>query len=122
MLWLGLHDAGGRYRLAGLTLAAAALSAILMALLYQPGVDPTRVYEGTDTRAFGLLLGAALAMALIQTIRSRGPSLLGAQGSCPTQETRSARVGVARTITQLRMSSMIPLGRSPPLCVRHSAA
>jgi hypothetical protein len=33
-----------------------------MALLYQPGVDPTRVYEGTDTRAFGLLLGAALAM------------------------------------------------------------
>jgi len=33
-----------------------------MALLYQPGVDPTRVYEGTDTRAFGLLVGAALAM------------------------------------------------------------
>jgi peptidoglycan/LPS O-acetylase OafA/YrhL len=48
--------------LAGLTLAAAALSATLMALLYQAGVDPTRVYEGTDTRAFGLLLGAALAM------------------------------------------------------------
>ena len=30
--------------------------------IYQPGVDPTRVYEGTDTRAFGLLIGAALAM------------------------------------------------------------
>jgi peptidoglycan/LPS O-acetylase OafA/YrhL len=62
VLWLGLRYARGRYRLAGLTLAAAALSAIFMALLYQPGVDPTRVYEGTDTRAFGLLLGAALAM------------------------------------------------------------
>jgi peptidoglycan/LPS O-acetylase OafA/YrhL/lysophospholipase L1-like esterase len=62
LLWLGLRYARGRYRLAGLTLAAAALSAIAMALLYQPGVDPTRVYEGTDTRAFGLLLGAALAM------------------------------------------------------------
>jgi len=33
-----------------------------MALLYQLGVDPTRIYEGTDTRAFGLLLGATLAM------------------------------------------------------------
>jgi peptidoglycan/LPS O-acetylase OafA/YrhL len=62
VLWLGLRYARGRYRLAGLTLTAAALSAIVMALLYQPGVDPTRVYEGTDTRAFGLLVGAALAM------------------------------------------------------------
>jgi peptidoglycan/LPS O-acetylase OafA/YrhL len=33
-----------------------------MVLIYQLGVDPTRVYEGTDTRAFGLLIGAALAM------------------------------------------------------------
>ena len=45
------------------TLAMAAASALAMATLYQPGVDPTRVYEGTDTRAFGLLVGAALAMA-----------------------------------------------------------
>ena len=37
-------------------------SAVLMRRLYQPGYDPTRVYEGTDTRAFGLLIGAALAM------------------------------------------------------------
>ena len=62
LLWLGLRYARGRYRLAGLTLVAAALSATAMALLYQPGSDPTRVYEGTDTRAFGLLVGAALAM------------------------------------------------------------
>ena len=34
-----------------------------MLLLYQPGIDPTRVYEGTDTRAFGLLIGAMLALA-----------------------------------------------------------
>ena len=62
LLWLGLRYTRGRYRLAGLTLAAAALSATVMAMLYQPGVDPTRIYEGTDTRAFGLLVGAALAM------------------------------------------------------------
>jgi peptidoglycan/LPS O-acetylase OafA/YrhL/lysophospholipase L1-like esterase len=44
------------------TLALAAGSAVLMWALYHPAVDPTRVYEGTDTRAFGLLIGAALAM------------------------------------------------------------
>ncbi len=44
------------------TLALAAASAIAMYLLYHPAVDPTRVYEGTDTRASGLLIGAALAM------------------------------------------------------------
>jgi peptidoglycan/LPS O-acetylase OafA/YrhL/lysophospholipase L1-like esterase len=44
------------------TLALAGASAVAMALLYHPGLDPTRVYEGTDTRAFGLLIGAALAM------------------------------------------------------------
>src|SRR5215217_3934580 len=43
-------------------LRADVLAAVAMALVYQPGVDPTRVYEGTDTRAFGLLIGAALAM------------------------------------------------------------
>jgi len=51
-----------RPRLAAVTLVLAAASAILMALLFEPGFDTTRVYEGTDTRAFGLLIGAALAM------------------------------------------------------------
>lgn len=51
-----------RPRLAGVTLALAAASAIEMALLYHPSLDPSRVYDGSDTRAFGLLLGAALAM------------------------------------------------------------
>ena len=42
-------------------LAGAAASALLMAILYQPGVDPSRIYYGTDTRAAGLLVGVALA-------------------------------------------------------------
>ena len=44
------------------TLALAAASAVAMLMLYHPGYDPTRVYEGSDTRACGLLIGAALAM------------------------------------------------------------
>ncbi|HET9492773.1 MAG TPA: acyltransferase, partial [Chloroflexia bacterium] len=42
-------------------LAGAAASSLLMALLYSPEADPSRVYYGTDTRATGLLIGAALA-------------------------------------------------------------
>lgn len=45
----------------GLILAGAVVSGLLMALLYTPGADPTRVYYGTDTRLFSILLGSALA-------------------------------------------------------------
>jgi peptidoglycan/LPS O-acetylase OafA/YrhL/lysophospholipase L1-like esterase len=51
-----------RPRLAALTAALAAASAVAMALLYHPTLDPSRVYYGTDTRACELLAGAALAM------------------------------------------------------------
>ncbi|MFB4336940.1 acyltransferase family protein [Bacillus sp. BR_16] len=37
-------------------------SALAMANLYEPGVDPSRIYYGTDTRAFSLLIGAVLAL------------------------------------------------------------
>ncbi len=49
-------------RTAQVTLAMAAVSFVLLAVLAEPGFDHTRVYEGTDTRAGGLLLGAALAL------------------------------------------------------------
>jgi peptidoglycan/LPS O-acetylase OafA/YrhL len=45
-------------------LVFAALSGGLMALLYHPGIDPSRIYFGTDTRAQPLLIGAALAFAM----------------------------------------------------------
>src|SRR5215204_5684674 len=44
-------------------LGGAAISVALMAILFVPGVDPSRLYYGTDTRATGLLVGAALAFA-----------------------------------------------------------
>lgn len=46
----------------GLVLALAAASALAMAVGWTGG-DPTRIYVGTDTHGFGLLLGAALAFA-----------------------------------------------------------
>ncbi|MDN4526123.1 acyltransferase family protein [Fictibacillus fluitans] len=62
LLLAGLRFIGKRNILLRFILGAAALSAILMALLYTPGQDPSRVYYGTDTRAFSLLIGAALAL------------------------------------------------------------
>ncbi|WP_420488785.1 acyltransferase family protein [Paenibacillus caui] len=56
-LWAGW----GRKRLAACIMGGAMLSAILMAVMYSPGTDPSRVYYGTDTRLFSLLCGAALA-------------------------------------------------------------
>ena len=53
---------GVRPRLALLTIALALVATIEMAVLYHPTLDPSRIYYGTDTRAGGLLFGAALAM------------------------------------------------------------
>ncbi len=50
-----------------LSLVLAAASAAAMALLFTPGEDPTRVYYGTDTHAFGLLIGALLSLLLTST-------------------------------------------------------
>jgi peptidoglycan/LPS O-acetylase OafA/YrhL len=43
------------------TAAAALASALLAAVLFTPGLDPSRVYYGTDTHASGLLVGVVLA-------------------------------------------------------------
>ena len=53
-LWRPAYVLGG-------ILIGVILSTALMAALYQPNIDPSRVYYGTDARAAGLLVGAALA-------------------------------------------------------------
>lgn len=55
------------------TLVAAVGSYLLMGALHSPEVDPARVYYGTDTRAGGLLLGAALAMVWDPRMARRSP-------------------------------------------------
>jgi peptidoglycan/LPS O-acetylase OafA/YrhL len=90
LVWLGLRLTRKRPVSAGVTLTGLALalstaSVIAMWVLYEPGIDPTRVYEGTDTRAFGLLIGAALAMvwpsrSLSATLATRPRVLLDGVG------------------------------------------
>ncbi|MEH6944016.1 acyltransferase family protein [Bacillus sp. JJ722] len=45
-----------------ITMLIAFASALAMGIMYEPGADPSRVYYGTDTRAFSLLIGAMLAL------------------------------------------------------------
>ncbi len=62
ILALGLKYVRNRNWLVLSVLIAAATSAVAMALIYHPGLNPNRVYYGTDTRAFALLLGAGLSL------------------------------------------------------------
>ena len=63
VLLLLLHVTRQWWRRAGVALAVVLglASTIAMAVLFHPGVDPSRVYYGTDTRLFDLMAGAALA-------------------------------------------------------------
>ncbi|WP_318503312.1 acyltransferase [Bacillus sp. T3] len=62
LLWVGLRWMSNSKWLLGLSLGLAVVSASLMAWLFEPGIDPSRVYFGTDTRSFALLIGCALAI------------------------------------------------------------
>ncbi|TKH39760.1 acetyltransferase [Paenibacillus polymyxa] len=62
VLLIGLCFAPQRGRLMLYILGCAIVSAIAMAIIYEPGTDPSRVYYGTDTRASAILIGAALAV------------------------------------------------------------
>jgi peptidoglycan/LPS O-acetylase OafA/YrhL len=81
--------------------ALAIASAVWMGLSYSP-VDPTRVYYGTDTHAFGLAVGAFLAVLAL----GRG---VGAVGDAPTGLTsRPARWALGLTGT-LAIAALVAL-------------
>ena len=68
------------------TFVAAMISAALMAILYVPGMDPSRPYYGTDTRAMSLLLGCWLAIVwpMGRMGRSKAGKLKGIAWWLPT--------------------------------------
>lgn len=62
VLAIGLYVFKKQSKFSLFVLIGALCSAILMGMLYQPGTDPSRVYYGTDTRSFELLIGCWLAL------------------------------------------------------------
>lgn len=72
---------GGVRLLGSVSAAGAIISAVLMAVLFDPAGDWSRVYYGTDTRVQGLLVGAALAALLVAVpheLRSRSGRVVDA--------------------------------------------
>ena len=57
-------------RIAAVAFVASIVSLVLMIMLVSPA-DPSRVYTGTDTRAFSLLLGAMVATAPVRAFLAR---------------------------------------------------
>lgn len=83
LFWLGMKN---RRRFLQIIVAAIGTSVIAMAIQYTPGEDPSRVYYGTDTRLFALLIGSLLAFMWQPTrfkmdIPKRGVRLLNQTGA-----------------------------------------
>ncbi|MDI5961823.1 acyltransferase family protein [Streptomyces sp. SL13] len=72
LLWAVLSLVRGRRRQAAATAGLAGCCFALMAWLFSPDTDTSRVYYGTDTHGGGLLLGAAAAL-LVPLARAGGP-------------------------------------------------
>ncbi|WP_417288676.1 acyltransferase family protein [Corynebacterium variabile] len=86
------------FRLPALFATVAGLASLLvMILLYNPDEDPSRVYFGTDTHAFGLLAGVVLAL-LVTTASPKAVDswpLLSPTGASGMPTTRSRLTGAA---------------------------
>ncbi|MCO5989658.1 acyltransferase [Actinoallomurus spadix] len=83
---------GGRagHRVAVTAAVGSAVSLVLMVALADPA-DPTRVYTGTDTRAFSLLLGAMVATPPLRAVLAR----VAGRGAGAASVSLAAGLGVA---------------------------
>lgn len=63
-LIIGLKYFKKREMISVIVFIIALCSALLMGIMYNPDLDPSRIYYGTDTRSFELLIGSCLAIVL----------------------------------------------------------
>ena len=81
IFYTGLCHMYGKKTGIAVTAFCGLAAATLMPLMYQPGADVTRLYYGTDTRVYALLLGAAMGFyhANFAFKVQRGPGLTALQ-------------------------------------------
>lgn len=83
-------------------LGLAAVSAVAMMVLYNPATDPSRVYYGTDTRVFSLLLGAWMAfipdrdLAPARLVRHLGLDRLAGAGNHDKSKSNTAEAATTK--------------------------
>ena len=62
LIYAKISDAGKKNFALAFVAVLAVISAVIMPLMYQPGMDATRLYYGTDTRVHALLFGTFLGL------------------------------------------------------------
>ncbi len=105
LVMLFLYKKGYRRRgMRKMCLALACASALAMFVLYVPGADPSRIYYGTDTRAFSLLAGAYLALRWPVYVKSPMPF---SQFCPPKRQKKIAYAGYASLAALVLMSCLV---------------
>lgn len=100
-------------------LGLAAVSAIAMMVLYDPAADPSRVYYGTDTRVFSLLLGAWMAfipdrdLAPVRLARRLGLDRLVAKHGKNAEDKQDAKAGNTAETAPAQPSALVRFWSSP---------
>ena len=100
-------------------LGLAAVSAIAMMVLYNPAADPSRVYYGTDTRVFSLLLGAWMAfipdrdLAPVRLARRLGLDRLVAKHDKNAEDKQSTTADDAAETAPMQPSALVRFWSSP---------
>ena len=100
-------------------LGLAAVSAIAMMVLYNPAADPSRVYYGTDTRVFSLLLGAWMAfipdrdLAPMRLAHRLGLDRLVAKHDKNAEDKQSTTADDAAETAPMQPSALVRFWSSP---------
>ncbi len=100
-------------------LGLAAVSAVAMMVLYNPAADPSRVYYGTDTRVFSLLLGAWMAfipdrdLAPVRLARRLGLDRLVAKYDKNAEDKQSTTADDAAETAPMQPSALVRFWSSP---------
>ena len=100
-------------------LALAAVSALAMMVLYNPAADPSRVYYGTDTRVFSLLLGAWMAfipdrdLAPVRLAHRLGLDHLVAKHDKNAEDKQGAKADSAAETASAQPSALVRFWSSP---------
>ena len=111
---------GHRIAVAMVSGVGAVVSAVLMGLWFDPDVDPSRLYYGTDTHATGLFLGALAAVLTTSTSVSRLAS------TWPTWRRSAQRARIEHVASLLCLGVLLvaffTLGDTSPVAYRGGIA
>ena len=115
---------GRRAIYGGLCAVLAVASGAAMILMFHPGGDPSRVYQGTDTRAAAILLGALLAVVFegrAERIRGRGRGALEIAAGVAAAAVAAAWIAFDGSSTVLYRGGFFALGIAATVLIAASA-